>query len=57
MKELKFFIITDTHFFKNSLGAYGADYELYMDTQQKCVAETEAINRAVFEYLSTRDSG
>lgn len=55
MQELKFFVITDTHFFKNSLGAYGADYELYMDTQQKCFAETEAINRAVFDDLAARD--
>ncbi len=54
MQELRFFVITDTHFFKNSIGAYGTDYELYMDTQQKCFAETEAINRAVFDFLSTR---
>ena len=55
MQELKFFVITDTHFFKNSIGAYGTDYELYMDTQQKCFAETEAINRAVFDDLARRD--
>ncbi len=55
MNELKFFVVTDTHFFKNALGAFGADYEAYMDTQQKCFAETEAINRAVFEYLAARD--
>ena len=54
LKELKFFVVTDTHFFKNSLGAYGADYETYMDTQQKCFAETEAINRAVFDDLAGR---
>lgn len=51
MKKLKFYLITDTHFFLNSLGAYGEEYEKYMTTQQKCFAETEAINKAVFEWL------
>ena len=55
MQELKFFVVTDTHFFKNSLGAYGTDYELYMDTQQKCFAETEAINTAVLNDLAGRE--
>ncbi len=51
MKPLKFYLITDTHFFKNSLGAYGEAYEEFMDFEQKCFAETESINRAVFSYL------
>lgn len=51
MKELKFFVITDTHYFKNSLGAYGEEYEKFMDFEQKCFAETESINKAVFSYL------
>ena len=51
MTEFKFFLITDTHFFKNSLGAYGAGYERHMEYEQKCFAETEAIDRAAFEYL------
>ena len=51
MKPLKFYLITDTHFFKNSLGAYGEAYEEFMDFEQKCFAETESINRAVFAYL------
>lgn len=51
MKELKFFLITDTHYFKNSIGAYGPEYEEYMTTQQKCYAETEAIDREVIRYL------
>ena len=55
MHELKFFVITDTHFFKHALGAYGAAYEAFMETQQKCFAETEAINRAVFDDLAARD--
>ncbi len=55
MKPLKFFVITDTHYFKNSLGAYGEAYEDFMDFEQKCFAETQAINEAVFDYLSNSD--
>lgn len=51
MNEFKFFVITDTHFFKNSLGAYGPGYDRFMETEQKCFAETEAIDKAVFKYL------
>ena len=51
MKEFKFYLITDTHFFKNSLGAYGKEYEELMETEQKCFAETEAINRSTFAWL------
>lgn len=52
MKKLKFFLITDTHYFKNSLGAYGEEYERFMDLEQKCFGETQSINEAAFEYLS-----
>lgn len=55
MKELKLFVITDTHFFKNSLGAYGEEYDRFMDFEQKCFAETENINKAAFEYLAASD--
>lgn len=51
----KFIVITDTHFFKASQGAKGEAYEKYMQTQQKCYAETEAINEAVFEFLAKTD--
>ena len=53
MKPLKFYLITDTHYFKNSLGAYGKEYEEFMEGEQKCFAETESINEAVFKYLET----
>lgn len=52
-KDFKFLLLTDPHFFKNSLGAYGEGYEELMQSEQKCFAETEAINRAVIEYLKT----
>ena len=53
MKPLKFYLITDTHYFKNSLGAYGKEYEEFMESEQKCFAETQSINEAVFKYLET----
>ncbi len=52
MNELKFFVITDTHYFEPSLGCYGEAYEQFMDFEQKCFAETSAINHAVFDYLA-----
>lgn len=55
MKECKFYLITDTHYFKNSLGAYGRDYDDFMRYEQKCFAETEAINRSVFDWLKKAD--
>ncbi len=55
MKELKFFVIADPHYFKNSIGAFGEEYERFMDFEQKCFAETEAINRAVFGLLEDSD--
>ncbi|MBQ4243410.1 MAG: metallophosphoesterase, partial [Clostridia bacterium] len=55
MKPLKFYVITDLHYFKNSLGAYGEVYENKMDFEQKCFAETQAINEAVFAWLEKAD--
>lgn len=51
-KDFKFYLITDPHFFKNSLGAYGEGYENFMWGEQKCFAETEVMNRAVNRYLT-----
>lgn len=51
MKPFKFYYITDTHFFKNSLGAYGKAYDEFMRFEQKCFAETESITRSVFDWL------
>lgn len=55
MEKMKFIVITDTHFFKNSLGAYGKEYDKFMRYEQKCFAETEAINNSVFDFLSKTD--
>ncbi len=51
MSLCNFYLITDTHFFKNSLGAYGKEYDDFMRFEQKCFAETESINNAVFDFL------
>ncbi len=55
MENFKFYLITDTHFFKNSLGARGKEYDEFMRFEQKCFAETEAINRSVFNWLKKAD--
>ena len=52
MSLTNFYLITDTHFFKNTLGAYGKEYDDFMRFEQKCFAETEAINNAVFDFLA-----
>lgn len=51
MSLANFYLITDTHFFKNDLGAYGKEYDDFMRFEQKCFAETEDINNAVFDFL------
>lgn len=53
--DFKFLLLTDTHFYKNSLGAYGEAYDDRIAFEQKCFAETEAINRVIFDYLKDFD--
>ncbi len=55
MEPLKFYLITDTHCFDTSLGAYGEAYEEFMDGEQKCFAETQAIDEAAFAWLAGAD--
>ena len=55
MKETKFYLITDTHFFATELGCSGEEYEAFMHYEQKCFAETESINNSVFEWLKNAD--
>ena len=55
MKPLKFYLITDTHCFANSLSACGDAYEDFMDGEQKCFAETQTINEAAFAWLEKAD--
>lgn len=55
MNDLKFYLITDTHFFKNSLGARGEAYDDFMRFEQKCFAETQSINISVFDCLKNAE--
>lgn len=50
---MKFYLITDTHYFKPELGCSGKEYDEFMRFEQKCFAETASINRSVFDYLKT----
>ncbi|MCL2445467.1 MAG: metallophosphoesterase [Oscillospiraceae bacterium] len=49
---LSFYVITDLHYFENSLGAMGEAYEARSLTDQKCIAETGAILDAAFARLA-----
>lgn len=55
MKELKFYVMADPHFFATVLGCSGEEYEDFMHYEQKCFAETENINKSVFKFLKKAD--
>ena len=51
MENLKFYLLTDTHYFEESLGASGKAYEEYMKTEAFYMKESSEINKAVFKEL------
>lgn len=51
MENLKFYLLTDTHYFEESLGAEGKAYEEYMKTEAFYLKESSTINKAVFNKL------
>lgn len=55
MKETKFYLISDPHYFATELGCSGEEYEDFMHYEQKCFAETESINKSVFDWLKNAD--
>ncbi len=55
MNKTKFLLLTDPHFFDTDLGCSGEAYEDFMHYEQKCFAETESINNAVFGWLNETD--
>ncbi len=55
MKQLKFYVMADPHFFDTALGCSGKEYEDFMRYEQKCFAETESINKSVVEFLKKAD--
>lgn len=52
MKNLSFYLVTDTHYFDTSFGRTGEAYEKRSITDQKCIAETPAIIDAGFKQLA-----
>ncbi len=51
MTTLKFYLLTDTHYFEESLGAEGKAYEEYMKTEAFYLKESSMINKTVFKKL------
>ncbi len=49
---LKFYVVTDTHYYDSSFKAEGPAYEKRSRTDQKCVAETPAIIDSGFKKLA-----
>lgn len=52
MKNISFYLVTDTHYFENSLGSDGNAYERYMESEQYFMKESSAIVRSVFDRIS-----
>lgn len=52
MKNLSFYLITDTHYFEPSLGASGKAFENYMSREQYFMAESSDIVKGVFEQMA-----
>ena len=50
--ETKFYLVADPHYFAHKLGCWGEEYENRMKFEQKCFAEDQAINEAVFDWLA-----
>ena len=55
MKPFSMYVITDTHYFSSALGCRGGEYDKFMQFEQKCFAETQAINEAAFAWLEKAD--
>ena len=55
MKPFSMYVITDTHYFSSALGCRGEEYDKFMQFEQKCFAETQAINEAAFAWLEKAD--
>lgn len=55
MKPLKLCVIADTHYYDASLGISGEAYRLRSASDQKCLAETDAIISAAFKKIADSD--
>ncbi len=52
MKPISFYLLTDTHYFENSLGADGKAFDAYMQREQYFMKESGAIVESVFKRIS-----
>lgn len=52
MNPVKFYLVTDTHYFEPSLGASGKAFEEYMQREQYFMAESSDIVKAVFAEIA-----
>ncbi len=52
MNPLKFYLVTDTHYFENSLGAEGKAFDEYMKREQYFMKESDAIIESVFKKIA-----
>ena len=51
MKPVNFYLVTDTHYFENELGAGGEAFEKNMVTEQFFVKESGSIISATFDKI------
>ena len=51
MKPIGFYLVTDTHYFENKLGAGGEAFEKNMVTEQYFVKESHSIVSSVFDKI------
>lgn len=51
MKHISFYLVTDTHYFENKLGAGGESFEKNMVTEQYFVKESHAIVSSIFDKI------
>ena len=52
MKPVSFYLVTDTHYFENDLGAEGKAFEKMMATEQYFMRESSAIVKSTFARIS-----
>lgn len=52
MKPVSFYLLTDTHYFENALGAEGKAFEEYMKREQYFMKESGAIVKSTFERIA-----
>ena len=52
MNSVKFYLLTDTHYFEESLGAEGKAFEDYMQKEQYFMKESSAIVKSVFNRVA-----